>query len=170
MSTKTKTKAKQSKTTPAPAPVKAAEEKQRPTLAAPSARFLGIATQTTRGISHNSQVERSKKTCVPRISKQAHLGYFVRFERYTDATREAVEARLREVENIAEFDGPTCKDAALMAADMVQAGATLVEVPTFCKADITHPARVSRWKDLALDQVEPVPTRNATAKPITTEQ
>lgn len=80
---------------------------------------LAIATKSTKGVVRGAKVEGMKNPAFVKTRKVAHVGMFIRVEKLTKAEKAARKAGrhinpkvfYREVENLAEFDGPTCEDA-----------------------------------------------------------
>ncbi len=114
-----------------------------------SAPFLAIATKSFKGVARGSKVEGMKNPGTTKTRKAAHVGMFERREipNKADVNRPRIE--FREVENFAEFDGPTCVDACNSFLSLALKGAA--RSVGKCVAD-GRQAPVKLWKKL--DSVE----------------
>lgn len=125
------------------------------------APFLAIAIKAQKGVVKGAKVEGMKNAAFVKTRKTLHVGMFERFEKLNRTEMKQRKAGqtvfpktfVREVENLAEFDGPTCEDADKTFLGMLKTATRSNGVR--CKADGKE-APVKMWKKLDPSQVSPV--------------
>lgn len=115
-----------------------------------AAPFLAIATRSFKGVARGTKVDGMKNKAFIKTRKVAHVGMFVQFEVLDKVNRAAkskghpyfMKKVYREVENLAEFDGPTCEDACKTFLEMLPRCTKASGIR--CKADGKE-AAVKTW-------------------------
>ena len=121
--------------------------------------ILAIAIKASKGVVKGAKVEGMKNPAFVKTRKVAHIGMFEQFE-VLDKSNKALKAKglpffykkkFREVENLAEFDGPTCEDACKTFLEMLPKCTRVNGVR--CKAD-GRESPVKLWKKI--DSIKPI--------------